>query len=291
MKEFTGKTAVVTGAASGIGRALALKCAHEGMSVVLADVDEAGLAETLEQVTAAGAAALVVPTDVSSSDAVEALAQAAEDRFGAIHLVFNNAGVLITGKAWERSAADWEWVLGVNVFGVVHGVRSFIPRMLAHGEPAHMVNTASVGGLIVGPFISPYIVSKHAVAALSESLHYELDAEDANVKVSALCPGAVDTGITSSERIRPKDLGVANPLSSDTERAFAEGLRIGIAAGITPAELAEYAFTGIREERFWILPDPSYKPGLENRTRSLMEGLNPLQVLGESADPFGTDDA
>lgn len=283
MKEFAGRTAVVTGAASGIGRALALRCAREGMNVVVADVDVAQLEETRAQVAvacAAGQAVLAVPTDVSQAAAVEALAAAAEARFGALHLVFNNAGVLITGKAWERSAAEWEWVLGVNVFGVVHGVRSFVPRMLAHREPAHMVNTASVGGLVVGPFLAPYIVSKHAVVALTESLYYELAAERANLSVSALCPGAVATGITESLRIRPAGLEAPSPLSSDAEKAFAAGLRSGIALGIEPVALADHAFAGIREERFWILPDASYKPGVAARTRSILEGLNPLQTLG-----------
>jgi len=284
MREFAGKTAVVTGAASGIGRALALRCGREGMAVVVADVDEKGLEETRGQVEALGARVLSVQTDVSKSAAVEALAAAAEEHFGPVHLLFNNAGVLVTGKAWERSAADWEWVLGVNVMGVVHGVRAFIPRMLAHGEPAHVVNTASVGGLVVGPFLAPYIVSKHAVVALTESLHLELAAEGANVEVSALCPGAVATGITSSERIRPAGLEPAGPLSSAAEEAFSEGLREGIAAGIEPEELASHAFEGIREGRFWILPDPSYKPGLEKRMGSMLTGQDPLRFSVQTTD-------
>jgi NAD(P)-dependent dehydrogenase (short-subunit alcohol dehydrogenase family) len=277
--EFSGRTAVVTGAASGIGRGLALRAAQEGMAVALADVDEGGLEETRRQVDALGANVIAVPTDVSKSRAVEALAVAAESALGKIHLVFNNAGVLLTGRAWERSEADWSWVLGVNLWGVIHGMRAFLPRMLAHGEPAHMVNTASVGGLIVGPFLAPYIVSKHAVVALTESLYYELAAEGANVGVSALCPGAVATGITSSERVRPEALEPASPLQSASERAFAEGLSKAIGTGIAPSDLAAHVFDGVREGRFWILPDPAYEPGVEARTRSILEGLNPLQPL------------
>jgi NAD(P)-dependent dehydrogenase (short-subunit alcohol dehydrogenase family) len=280
--EFAGKAAVVTGAASGIGRALALEAARVGMSVALADVDETGLAETREQVEQLGAKAIAVPTDVSKSESVDALATAAEAAFGNIHLVFNNAGVLLSGRAWERSEADWSWVLGVNLWGVIHGVRAFLPRMIEHREAAHMVNTASVGGLVVGPFLAPYIVSKHAVVALTESLHYELAAEGANVQVSALCPGAVATGITASERIRPAELEPASPLQSDAERAFQEGLRSAIGVGAEPADIAAHVFEAVREGRFWILPDPSYKPGVETRMQSILAGLNPLQSLGSS---------
>jgi NAD(P)-dependent dehydrogenase (short-subunit alcohol dehydrogenase family) len=280
--EFAGKAAVVTGAASGIGRALALEAARVGMSVALADVDETGLAETREQVEQLGAKAIAVPTDVSKSESVDALATAAEAAFGNIHLVFNNAGVLLSGRAWERSEADWSWVLGVNLWGVIHGMRAFLPRMIEHREAAHMVNTASVGGLVVGPFLAPYIVSKHAVVALTESLHYELAAEGANVQVSALCPGAVATGITASERIRPAELEPASPLQSDAERAFQEGLRSAIGVGAEPADIAAHVFEAVREGRFWILPDPSYKPGVETRMQSILAGLNPLQSLGSS---------
>ena len=277
MREFRGKTAVVTGAASGIGRALALRCGEEGMSVAIADVDEAGLEETGKQVSLLGAQVVAVPTDVSKIEAVEALARRACDAFGGVHLVFNNAGVLVSGCSWERSAADWEWVLGVNLFGAIHGARAFLPLMIEQGEPAHMVNTASIGGLVVGPFLGPYIVSKHAVVALTESLHYELSSRDAPVQVSALCPGAVATGITESERVRPDYLGEGSPLGSEAERDFEAGLRAGIGAGIEPREIAAHTFAGIREERFWILPDPFYKRGLEARTRSMLDGVNPVQ--------------
>jgi NAD(P)-dependent dehydrogenase (short-subunit alcohol dehydrogenase family) len=280
LTELSGRNAVVTGAASGIGRALALRAAEEGMAVALADVDEAGLEETRKLVEQAGANVIAVPTDVSKSDSVEALAAAVDARLGDPHLVFNNAGVLISGRAWERSEADWDWVLGVNLRGVIHGMRAFVPRMLSHGEPAHMVNTASVGGLVVGPFLAPYIVSKHAVVALTESLHYELAAEGASIGVSALCPGAVATGITASERIRPQDIEPASPLRSAGEKAFAEGLSGAIGAGMSPSELAGHAFAGVKEGRFWILPDPSYKPGLETRMRSILDELNPLQSIG-----------
>jgi NAD(P)-dependent dehydrogenase (short-subunit alcohol dehydrogenase family) len=277
MREFQGKVAVVTGAASGIGRALALRAADEGMSVVVADVDEANLEQTRKLVVERGVASIAVPTDVSKAEAVEALAEAALSEFAKVHLVFNNAGVLLSGRAWERSADDWEWVIGVNLFGCIHGARVFLPILIEQGEPAHMVNTASVGGVLVGPFLGPYIVSKHAVAALSETLYQELQTTGAPVGVSCLCPGAVATGITSSERIRPADRGTASPLASEAEKAFAEGLTAGIATGMLADELAGHAFEGVREGRFWIFPDPVYREAFEARAQSIREGTNPVQ--------------
>ncbi len=279
MEEFRDRTAVVTGAASGIGRGLALRCADEGMSVVVADVDEAGLDETRQLCVDRGARSIAVPTDVSRSESVEALADAARREFEKIHLVFNNAGVMVAGCAWERSAEDWEWVLGVNLFGCVHGARVFLPILIEQGEPAHMVNTASVGGLLTGPFLAPYIVSKHAVVGLSEVLYHELAARQVDVGVSCLCPGAVATGIAASERVRPADKGAASPLGSEVERTFIQGLEAGIGAGMSPDELARHAFDGIREGRFWIFPDPMYKQGFEARAQSILSGLNPLQSL------------
>lgn len=277
--DFAGGTAVVTGAASGIGRALALRCADEGMSLALADVDEAGLEETRRLAEDRGAKVVAVPTDVSRAEAVESLAAETRRAFGKIQLVFNNAGVLVSGCAWERSAADWEWVLGVNVFGCIHGARTFLPILIEQDEPGWMVNTASIGGVLTGPFLSPYIVSKHAVVALSEVIHHELAARRAKVGVSCLCPGAAATGIFRSERIRPADKGAPAPLASQAERDFFRGMAAGIDAGMAPDEVADHALRGIREGRFWIFPDPMYQPGFEARAQSILSGLNPLQPL------------
>jgi NAD(P)-dependent dehydrogenase (short-subunit alcohol dehydrogenase family) len=272
MKELRGRAAVVTGAASGIGRALARRAAEEGMSVVVADVDLGGLEETRAQIEALGARVLAVETDVSNAAAVEALARAALSAFRRVHLVFNNAGVLVPGCVWERSAADWEWVIGVNLFGCIHGARVFVPILIEQGEPAHVVNTASVGGLLVGPFLSPYIVSKHAVVALTEALHQELTALGAPIGVSCLCPGAVATGITRSERVRPAGKGEASPLGSEPERAFAQVLAASIEQGMSPAELAGHTFAGVRESRFWIFPDPMYREPFAARVRAILAG-------------------
>jgi NAD(P)-dependent dehydrogenase (short-subunit alcohol dehydrogenase family) len=273
--EFQGRTAVVTGAASGIGRALAVEAARRGMRVAIADVDEKGLEETRTLVAAHGAKALVRRTDVSREADVAALADAAERELGGTHLLFNNAGVLVGGCIWERTPDDWRWVLGVNVWGVIHGIRVFVPRMLAAGQPGHVVNTASVGGLLTGPFLSPYVVSKHAVVALSEALHYELAARSAAIGASVLCPGAVRTGIWRSERLRPADLAEKRELSGSDERSFMEGMSAAIDASIDASEIAPRVFDAVAEGRFWILPDPSFLPMIEQRFSGILAGKNP----------------
>jgi NAD(P)-dependent dehydrogenase (short-subunit alcohol dehydrogenase family) len=282
MREFAGRSAVVTGAASGIGRALARRCAAEGMAVALADVDEPGLEAARRELAGEGARAIAVRTDVARAENVEALAAAAESAFGPLHLVFNNAGVLVSGRAWTLPLSDWEWVLGVNLFGVVHGVRSFVPRMLAHGQPAHLVNTASVGGLVGGPFLAPYLVSKHAVVALSECLHHELQALGAALRVAVLCPGAVATGIGDSERVRPAAHVRPHADRSPGEEVFEAGMRAAIAAGTSPTAVADATFAALREDRFWILPDPGYREAVERRTRSIVLGTDPADLGPEA---------
>lgn len=284
MREFAGRSAVVTGAASGIGRALARRCAAEGMAVALADVDEPGLEATRRELAGEGARAIAVPTDVADAESVEALAAAAEAELGPLHLVFNNAGVLVSGRAWALPLSDWEWVLGVNLFGVVHGVRSFVPRMLAHGQPAHLVNTASVGGLVGGPFLAPYLVSKHAVVALSECLHHELRALDAALRVAVLCPGAVATRISDSERVRPAAHARPHAERTPVEAVFEAGMRAAIAAGTSPTAVADATFAALRDDRFWILPDPGYREAVERRTRSIVTGSDPADPGPEARD-------
>lgn len=275
MQEFEGRVAVVTGAASGIGRALALEAAGRGMRVALGDVDEAGLEQTRRRVVALGVRSAARRTDVSEESDVVALADLAERELGGSHLLFNNAGVLVGGRVWERTLEDWRWVLGVNLFGVIHGVRVFVPRMLAAGEPAHVVNTASVGGLLSGPFLSPYVVSKHAVVALSESLRDELAAEHARVGVSVLCPGALRTGIWRSQRVRPPQLARTAAPSRDDERSFLEGMGAHIDASTEPAAIAPQVFQAVRDERFWILPDPSFEPAIRQRMQGILDAMKP----------------
>jgi NAD(P)-dependent dehydrogenase (short-subunit alcohol dehydrogenase family) len=293
MEDFAGKVVVVTGAASGIGRGIARRAAAEGAHLVLADVDEAGLAEIHRELAATGARVRSERTDVRRIESVQALAAAALDEFGGVHLVFNNAGVMLGGYAWERTDDDWRWVLDVNLFGVVNGLRTFMPILLAQHEPAHMVNTASVGGLMVGPFLAPYIVSKHAVVALTESVYHELRTLDTPVRISALCPGPIATGITGSERTRPADLGHTRASASDPELAFDQLLRAGIDGGMDPDEVGAIVFEALRANRFWIYTHPVYAETIQARTDSILSGADPrsapeLDRARPSNEPAGS---
>jgi len=280
VQDFDDKVAVVTGAASGIGRGIARQCAREGMRIVLADVDEPGLAELARSLEADGAKVLVRPTDVREASNVEALANATLAAFGSVHLVFNNAGVMLGGYAWERTDDDWRWVLDVNVFGVINGLRVFMPIMLDQGEPAHMVNTASIGGLMVGPFLSPYIVSKHAVVALTEATFLELATLDTRVGISALCPGPITTGIVESERIRPEDRADTRPLASEAERTFDEMVKMGISGGMASDEVGVIVFQGIRDERFWIFTHDLHAESVRARAENIAAGDDPVRDEG-----------
>ena len=284
MQHFEDKVAVVTGAASGIGRGIARQCVAEGMKVALADIDEEGLHDLSEELTEQGASVKTFATDVRDFNSVDALAHSSQDAFGSIHLVFNNAGVMLGGYAWERTEDDWRWVFDVNFFGVLNGVRSFVPLLLEQGEEAHLVNTASIGGLMVGPFLSPYIVSKHAVVALTESVYYELQTLDAPVGISALCPGPISTGIVNSERIRPDDRSEKAPLRSKLERDFDQMLTTGVQAGLDPDAVGPIVFSALRENRFWIYTHPMAEESILPRAQSILKGMNPVYAPGKTED-------
>ncbi len=279
MQEFQGNVAVITGAASGIGKGLARQCAAEGMRVVLADVDEEGLGEIRSELEKRGTEVLAVPTDVRQAENIDALAAASLEKFGAVHLVFNNAGVLLSGFAWERTDDDWRWVLDVNLFGVINGVRSFMPILLDQGGPGHIVNTASVGGLMAGPFLSPYVVSKHAVVALTESVYHELATLDTQVGISVLCPGPIATGIGDSERIRPADQSDTRALESEAEKEYDSRLSSGILSGMEPDEVGRIVFEGLRDDRFWIYTHPVYREAIQGRMESILSGTNPAHAM------------
>lgn len=277
MKEFKGRVAVVTGAASGIGRALAERCAREGMRVALADVDEAALAETEREFKGAGADVIAVRTDVSKADEVESLARRTLEAFGAAHLLFNNAGVGAGTTVWESTLADWEWVLGVNLWGVVYGVRTFVPVMLEQGDECHIVNTASMAGLISGPALGVYKVAKHGVVSLSETLCCELALMKSKIGVSVLCPGGVNTRIMDSERNRPAELrnesaaGSAHPAVAQAEAM----LHRLVGAGMPPSDVAGMVFDAVREGRFYILTHEDWKTHVLKRMGDIVHGRNP----------------
>jgi NAD(P)-dependent dehydrogenase (short-subunit alcohol dehydrogenase family) len=276
MRELGGKVAVITGAASGFGSALALRCAGERMRLVLADVDEKGLDATVRAAGDQGAESLAVRCDVSRWEDVDALAARTYERFGAAHLLFNNAGVAVAGPAWSATLEDWRWVLGVNVMGVVHGIRAFVPRMLRQGSEGHVVNTASVSGLLSVPGQSVYCVSKHAIVTLSECLLHDLHAEKAPIGVSVLCPAFVNTGIADSGRNRPAELAATNPLAGPHEERLRHAVRSG---KLTADDVAAAALDAVRAGRFYVLTHPRIKPAIEARLRDILEDRAPTNPM------------
>jgi NAD(P)-dependent dehydrogenase (short-subunit alcohol dehydrogenase family) len=278
MKEFKGKVAVVTGAASGIGRAMAERFAAEGMKVVLADVEAGVLAQTEAEMKAAGATVLAVRTDVSRASDVEALAGRTIDAFGAVHILCNNAGVPpVVGPSWELTEADWQWVLGVNLWGVIHGIRTFVPIMLKQGSEGHIVNTASIAGLLSAPWAATYDVAKHGVVTLSESLHGELALTGSKVKVSVLCPAWVKTQLMDGGRNRPTALrNQPGPATAAPQAAVMEqAVRQLVATGTEPAGIAEMVLEAIRDEKFYVLPHPQWKEQVRARMENILEERNP----------------
>lgn len=276
MKDFKGKVAVVTGAASGIGRGLAERFASEGMHVVLADVEEEPLVQAEHAFRARGASTLAVRTDVSRADEVAALAEKTLAAFGAVHIVCNNAGVGgDAGAVWEIPVEGWQWTLGVNLWGVLHGIRTFVPIMLQQGGEGHVVNTASMAGHVSLPFLSPYHATKFAVVTISESLHFELTTSGAPVKVSVLCPGFVRTNIMASERNRPADLLTPPRPTSEAQQALRAAFESNVAAGIPPSDVAARVIEAIREERFYIFPHPEMLGAVSQRMERILAQRNP----------------
>lgn len=280
MKDFQGKVAVVTGAASGIGRALAEKCAREGMKLVLADVEENALKQAESELRGMSSDVLVVQTDVSKSADVEELAQRAFETYRMVNLLFNNAGVATGTTVWESSLNDWQWVLGVNLWGVIHGVHYFVPRMLAQGSEGHIVNTASAAGLNASSGGGMYKVSKHGVVTLSETLSIELAQRGAKIKVSALCPSWVNTHITDAERNRPATLQNSSEEQqiSPEMAAAAQAIRKVVQAGIPAPQVADTVFNAIREEKFYILTHPTTKFDVQLRMEDILQDRGPTDI-------------
>jgi NAD(P)-dependent dehydrogenase (short-subunit alcohol dehydrogenase family) len=274
VNELEGRVAVVTGGASGIGLALARRFAAAGMRVVIGDVEEPALKAAVDELVEGGADAIGVPTDVTDPDQVEELARAAEQRFGALHIACNNAGVAAGGLSWETPLETWQWVLGVNLWGVIHGIRAFVPRIIEQ-DAGHVVNTASVAGLVAAPFMGPYNASKHAVVAISETLHHELALMAPHVKVSVLCPAWVNTRIGESERNRPVHLAVE---PRNEESVMQSVLAAFLANGLDPDAVAGLVHDAITTDRFWVLThddEDAWMTAVRNRARSVTEGINP----------------
>jgi NAD(P)-dependent dehydrogenase (short-subunit alcohol dehydrogenase family) len=271
MKDLKGKTAAITGAGSGLGRAMALAFAQEGMKLALADVDEKGLVETASLLP--GPPVVSMRVDVSKESDVQKFS----DHIKQPYLVCNNAGVSPLGAVWENSAGDWQWILGVNLWGVIHGVRAFAPRLIAQNE-GHIVNTASVAGLISPPGSGAYNVTKHAVVALSESLHHDLKERHSNVGVSVLCPAYVPTGISNSERNRPAGLSPGE--KSEETKAKEQNLKKAVTAGrLTADDVAKAVVAAVKEDRFYILTHPRIKGAIQARMEDILNERAPRDPL------------
>ncbi len=277
------QVAVVTGGASGIGLGLARRLAREGVRVVLADVEPSALDRAIDELGALGTEAIGVRSDVSNAESVEHLAAQAIDRFGGVDILCANAGVMqALGPVWERPVEDFEWVFGVNLWGPIHCVRSFVPRMLAKGSPAHVVITASMSGLTVVPGNGAYQISKHGAVGLAETLRLEL--EDEPVGVSVLCPGFVPTGILTSDRNRPDALRKADappqkPMAGGWTGDATEGLK---AIARSPEDIAEQVLEAIRSDRFWILTHDNAHERVRARMEAIVQGRNPARDLSVS---------
>jgi len=289
MQIFQGRTAVITGAGSGIGLELARVAAGLGMKVVLADVQPDALAAAAAELATRGGDVLAVRVDTSRPDSVEELAHAARARYGAPHLVFNNAGVGTGGLIWEQTLKTWEWVVGVNLLGVAHGVRLFVPMMLeaAAADPGfqgHVVNTASMAGLLNAPNMGAYNVTKHAVVSLSETLYHDLALVTDRVRAHVLCPYFVPTGIKDSERNRPAELRDEGPRTRSQDVAKAMGDKAVSSGHLSAAQLATMVFDAIRADRFYIYSHPHALGSLRTRFEDILEGRNPTDPFRERPD-------
>lgn len=275
MEELSGKVAVVTGGASGIGLAMGRAFAAEGMKIVLADIEADALDKAVADLPE-GTEVEAVVCDVSDPAQVDSLRDRAVERFGSVHVVCNNAGVSAGGLVWEHSLDDWQWVMGVNLWGVIHGVKSFTPLMLEQGE-GHIVNTASMAGLTSAPFMSIYNVTKHSVVTLSETLHSDLQMVGANgVGVSVLCPGWVQTRIHEAGRNRPGADGAVQVADGADGAGFADMVGNLIAGGLDPADVAAMVVDAVRTRRFYILTHPDWAPMISDRTDRMVAGKDPV---------------
>lgn len=284
MDELKGKVAVITGAGSGFGREFARQGAKQGMKLVLADIQEDVLAETVSELEAGGVQVLSRKVDVSDGAQIDALAAATMETFGAVHVVFNNAGIGAAGLVWENTVQDWQWSLGVNLWGVIHGVRAFTPLMLAAAKAdpdyrAHIVNTASMAGLINQPNAGAYNVSKHAVVSLSETLFHDLSLVTDQVHCSVLCPYFVPTGIHLSHRNRPADLANDAPPTQSQKVAHLMMSKAVTSGKLTAEHIAEITFEAIARDQFYIVSHP-------HALDAVLQGAQDIMAQRNPTDPF-----
>jgi NAD(P)-dependent dehydrogenase (short-subunit alcohol dehydrogenase family) len=284
MDDFSGRVAVVTGAGSGMGKAFALRFAAEGMKILAADIQDDALAATVASLSGDGHDVVGVRTDVSDPDSVRHLADAAFDRFGGVHVLCNNAGVegYLDGPIWAATPRDWEWTVGVNFWSVVHGVRAFVPRMLAAGEPGHVVNTCSMTSVVAAG--NMYAITKHAVLALTEVLAADLAKRDAPVGVTALCPGIIATNLFRGSRNRPASLREDDPVADrdpDAGLELRERMHATLATGIPPAQVAALVVDAIRTGARYLLTDHDWDDRIIARHESILAGaVGPLVTRG-----------
>jgi NAD(P)-dependent dehydrogenase (short-subunit alcohol dehydrogenase family) len=272
VEEFAGKTAIVTGAGSGMGKAFALRWGAEGMNVVIGDIQEDALAATVAELETAGVPVLGLRTDVSKLADIEALADAAEARFGKIHLVNNNAGVegYLDGPIWEATAKDWDWTLSVNLMSVIYGVRTFVPRILAHGEPGHVINTCSMTSVIGAG--NMYGICKHAILALTEVLAADLQKAGANVGATGLCPGIIATNLFHGSRNRPDTLTNESGKMSSSGASLRDHMHAALSKGMPPSEVADLLVTAVRENKQYLLTDHEWDTRVIARHEAILAG-------------------
>lgn len=277
MIEFENKVAVVTGAASGIGASIAKRCAEEGVKVVLADIDEKSLLNVENELRSMGAEILSVACDVSKESDIRLLANKTLETFGEVNLLFNNAGVATGTVLWENTAEDWQWALGVNLWGLIHATRIFVPMMLQQNCPCHIINTASIAGLTAAPGNGIYSSIKHAIVNISETLYYELKLANSQIDVSVVCPGFVRTQLMDSERNRPTELKNSSDHTTDSpqKQGIEKMLRDGVLNGIAPEQVTECIFEAIKKNKFYVFTDEESKDMIKQRMDDILNEKDP----------------
>jgi NAD(P)-dependent dehydrogenase (short-subunit alcohol dehydrogenase family) len=270
MQEFKDAVAVVTGGASGIGLALGERFARDGAKVVLADIERGALDAAVDKLKSSGADVIGVVCDVSKLESVQALRDAALERFGKVNILCNNAGVQVAGPTWQMTPGQWDWILGVNLKGVIHGVHVFVPQMLEQGDECHVVNTSSMSGLLSVPMMSAYQVTKHGVVTLSESLSQELAQQKAKIGVSVLCPAFVQTNLHEAERNRPAETRDQGGLSAALDEALKSSVKQLVTTGKPASEIADAVATAIREGELYVLTHPEVMGAFKHRADAIL---------------------